>query len=326
MKNVRLASMITLTLVLLAAQLAFAAAPAYAAPYTHKVTVSSGNGSFSGDIDYVDNGAASASVNSNSASVTIGGTEYELEEMPDGNAPDDSKYFVRGLKVAGDDNDNAIVGTIDVTTGQGHVGEEDVELVIAYGLKSNMVTYTVNYYLAGSTTEIADSETHYGVIGDKPVVSYKHIEGYLPQTLNITGTIAENGTTEFNFYYNMVDANGNIIIINRGGNGGTNGGGANGGGAGGGTTGDNGAGGEGGDNGAGTTNIADNNTPTAENPTDITDIDSGDTPTTDPAEIDDTETPGTNWALIGGGAAIVVAIAAAVLALARRKREENDEA
>lgn len=310
MKIMKITSAFALVLALVAAQLAFAVSPAYA-DYTHTLTVSAGAGTFNDgtdDINLVKNGETTAYVQSNATSIKVGEKTYDIKTMPDGLEPAESKYFVRGLKVAGDDNDNAKVGTINLATGQGHLGNEDVELVVAYGLKSNMVKYTVNYFEYGTNAALAPSETHYGVVGDKPVVSFKYFDGYLPRDLNITGTIAADGSTIFTFYYYEVDLNGNIIIINDG-DGGAGAGGAGGAGA----AGDN----------AGA-NIGDNDTPLANGPNDIVDIDNGQTPTTDGTDIDGNKTPGANWALIGGGAALVAAIAAAAIIFFRRRRDEEE--
>ena len=54
-----------------------------------------------------------------------------------------------------------------------------------------MVAYTVQY-LDENGNELAPSNTFYGSIGDKPVVAFQYIEGYLPQAYNLTKTLSAN--------------------------------------------------------------------------------------------------------------------------------------
>ncbi|MBE6009161.1 MAG: hypothetical protein E7236_00680 [Lachnospiraceae bacterium] len=106
----------------------------------------------------------------------------------------DEKYYVKGIREAGLDNNEAVEeSTITVT--------EDVDYVIAYGIKDKTVSYTINYVdAAGNTLE--DSETYYGNIGDKPVIAFLYIEGYQPQAYNLTKTLSENeGENQFTFVY-----------------------------------------------------------------------------------------------------------------------------
>ena len=54
-----------------------------------------------------------------------------------------------------------------------------------------MVAYTVNYQDA-SGKSLAESQTFYGNIGDKPVVAYRYIENYIPDALALTKTLSDN--------------------------------------------------------------------------------------------------------------------------------------
>lgn len=101
------------------------------------------------------------------------------------------KYYVKGVRLAGEDNENLAKAAFSVTS--------DVDLVVTYGVKGDQIPYTVRYVVSPGGTEIAKPETLYGNPGDKPVVAYKHIEGYEPLYRNITGTL-EPGV-EFVFEY-----------------------------------------------------------------------------------------------------------------------------
>ena len=101
------------------------------------------------------------------------------------------KYYVKGVRLAGEDNENSAAPSFLVTS--------DVDLVVTYGVKGDQIAYTVRYVVTPGGAEIAKSETFYGNPGDKPVVAYKHIEGYEPLYRNITGTL-EPGV-EFVFEY-----------------------------------------------------------------------------------------------------------------------------
>lgn len=106
----------------------------------------------------------------------------------------DSKYYVKGFRLSGRDNEEALaVPSFTVT--------EDVDYVVAYGVKGDMVAYTVNYLDANGNV-LAPSSTFYGNIGDKPVVAYQYIENYVPQALALTKTLSANEAENiFDFTY-----------------------------------------------------------------------------------------------------------------------------
>ena len=109
----------------------------------------------------------------------------------------DSKYYVQGIRKSGRDNDTVAASAFRVT--------EDQDYVVAYGIKGNLTSYTVNYVDAEGNA-LADGQTYYGNVGDKPVVAYKYIEGYLPQAYGITKTLSENAAENvFEFVYTMVE-------------------------------------------------------------------------------------------------------------------------
>lgn len=105
----------------------------------------------------------------------------------------DSKYYVKGIRESGKDNNTVSANSIFV--------EEDVDYVVAYGLKGSSVAYTVNF-VDEDGAEIYPSVTYYGNVGDKPVVSYQYIEGYQSQAYNVTKTLAEDPAENvFTFTY-----------------------------------------------------------------------------------------------------------------------------
>ena len=138
--------------------------------YTYKVTVYAGNkGTIDGQEQKEITGLSLGSqviLDINSVKVT------------------DDKYYVKGFRLSGRDNEEALATpTIEV--------DGDVDYVVAYGIKGDMVAYTVNYQDANGKT-LADSQTFYGNAGDKPVVAYKYIENYIPQALALTKTLSDN--------------------------------------------------------------------------------------------------------------------------------------
>lgn len=148
--------------------------------YTYKVTVYAGNkGTIDGQEQKEITGLSLGSqviLDINSVKVT------------------DDKYYVKGFRLSGRDNEEALATpTIEV--------DGDVDYVVAYGIKGDMVAYTVNYQDANGKT-LADSQTFYGNAGDKPVVAYKYIENYIPQALALTKTLSDNESENvFTFTY-----------------------------------------------------------------------------------------------------------------------------
>ena len=77
----------------------------------------------------------------------------------------------------------------------------DQEYVVAYGIKGDQVAYTINYQDANGN-KLADSQTFYGNVGDKPVVAYTYIDGYTPEYRNLTKTLSVNAAENvFTFNY-----------------------------------------------------------------------------------------------------------------------------
>lgn len=86
---------------------------------------------------------------------------------------DSDKYYVKGIRESGKDNNTAKLEKLVFNV------DSDREYVVAYGIKGDMVSYTVNYQ-DESGNALRQSEKFYGVVGDKPVVAFQYIDGYQP--------------------------------------------------------------------------------------------------------------------------------------------------
>ena len=106
----------------------------------------------------------------------------------------DEKYYVKGIRLSGRDNAEALAAPAFNVDG-------DADYVVAYGIKGNQVAYTVQYQDEDGNT-LAESQTFYGNVGDKPVVAYRYIENFIPQALALTKTLSENEADNvFTFTY-----------------------------------------------------------------------------------------------------------------------------
>lgn len=105
----------------------------------------------------------------------------------------ESKYYVKGIRESGKDNNT--VGDLVFTV------NGDMDYVVAYGLRGNMVAYTVSYVDVDGN-ELAEPDVYYGNVGDKPVVAYLYVDGYQPQAYNLTKTLSQNEAENvFRFIY-----------------------------------------------------------------------------------------------------------------------------
>lgn len=121
-------------------------------PYTYKVTLSAGNkGTINGQskIEVSDIAYRSKFSFDNAALYNIQVT--------------DDRYYVKGIRLSG--RDNASSKRLDAPA---FTVEGDADYVVAYGIKGNMVAYTVNYQDA-SGNSLAESQTFYGNVGDSRV-------------------------------------------------------------------------------------------------------------------------------------------------------------
>ena len=111
---------------------------------------------------------------------------------------DSDKYYVKGIRESGKDNNTAKLEKLVFNV------ESDREYVVAYGIKGDMVSYTVNYQ-DESGNALRQSEKFYGVVGDKPVVAFQYIDGYQPQAYNLTKTLNSNEADNvFTFTYKKI--------------------------------------------------------------------------------------------------------------------------
>ena len=148
--------------------------------YTYKVTLSAGNkGTINGHTKVEQDSVAGSTVTFNLKDVQI----------------TDDKYYVKGIRLSGRDNEEALASPVfDNVTG-------DADYVVAYGIKKDMVAYTVNYQDA-SGKALVESQTFYGNVGDKPIVAYQYIENYIPDALALTKTLSNNVSENvFTFTY-----------------------------------------------------------------------------------------------------------------------------
>lgn len=157
--------------------------------YSYQVTLHAGNQGTIGGQD----------------SVTISDLQYGAQVSFDLSTIQvtDDRYYVKGVRLSGRDNNTVNATAFRV--------EGDADYVVAYGIKGNLVAYTVKYQDASGKQLAADS-TFYGNVGDKPIVAYKYIENYVPQALALTKTLSANEAENvFTFVYKRGEA-GTITI------------------------------------------------------------------------------------------------------------------
>ena len=111
----------------------------------------------------------------------------------------DPRYYPKGFREAGHDNNPLITfgAKVKIT--------RDTDFVIAYGMKSTAVKYTVRYRHATTGVDLIGAQTFYGNVGDKPVVAFLYLENYMPQAYNLTKTLsATESENEFIFLYEPI--------------------------------------------------------------------------------------------------------------------------
>ena len=292
--------------------------------YTYRVTIYAGKkGTFSEDKKVWKNDYHQG----DSISISLEDLGFTLK---------DERYYVRGFRVTGHDNDE----TTGIQRLQIDNIDTDVAYELAYGIRGAMVAYTVNY-VDKDGKALLDSETFYGMPGDKPVVSYRYVDGYYPNAYSMGKTLVEDENQNvFTFTYTkgeppQTKTKTKIVKVTVPGE--TNDGGTgNDGGTAGATRNTGGAGAPG-----TTANPAGTAAPGNDGNDGTVDIDDNDTPLAGPeqyVDLDDNETPlaggpsGSSGSkslpvLIGCIAVVVVGVFLILIALWRRKRrqEENPE-
>ena len=155
--------------------------------YTYKVTIFAGNqGGFSGTNGLAISNKDAVVVQTEDKLIISGlnyGDEVSYTAQTDVKLDASSKYYVKGIRLGGRDNDTVAAAAFLV--------RGDMDYVVAYGIKGNQVSYTVNYHDENGK-EMLPSEVFYGNVGDKPVIACKYIEGYEPQASGLTKTLKEN--------------------------------------------------------------------------------------------------------------------------------------
>ncbi len=174
---------------------------AQAFSYTYTVSFSAGaQGSFDGNSIQVRKAAgneAGVSVSSAKDKIVVTGLEYgdviSCDAQGSVGLNDNSKYYVKGIRLSGRDN-NTVANSAFLVSG-------DQDYVVAYGIPGELAEYTVNY-VDTNGNKLADSRTYYGNVGDEPVIAYLYIDGYTPDSYNQTGELVSDASKNvFNFVY-----------------------------------------------------------------------------------------------------------------------------
>lgn len=138
--------------------------------YGYKVTLYTGN---------------QGTINSqNEMSINVSKGQMVSLDLSQIELPQDSKYYVKGIRLSGHDS----VDNLDPAT---FVVNGDLDYVVVYGVKGNQVSYTIRY-VDENGKQLSEDTVLYGNVGDKPVVAYKYIDSYIPQAYALTKTLVEN--------------------------------------------------------------------------------------------------------------------------------------
>ena len=121
------------------------------------------------------------------------------------------KYAFLGFHVAGRVADELGDSSAQLPDTFNSVGDfevnKDVILVATYGVKSRLVPYYVRY-VDEAGNDLLPQDTLYGNTGDKPVVAYRYISGYIPNAYHFTGTIPAKDASPltFTFKYSKINS------------------------------------------------------------------------------------------------------------------------
>lgn len=168
--------------------------------YTYTVSFSAGGqGSINGGVQVrkASGNEASVSVSAKGDKIIVTGLEYGDVISCDAQGSvalnENSKYYVKGIRLSGRDN-NTVAQSAFLVSG-------DQDYVVAYGIPGELAEYTVNY-VDTDGNKLAESRTYYGNVGDEPVIAYLYIDGYIPDSYNQTGKLSSNASENvFNFVY-----------------------------------------------------------------------------------------------------------------------------
>lgn len=290
--------------------------------YTYTVTFYAGNqGSFNSAAVQVDNSSTGSSyqVDGTGGSIRVTGLRYGDSVTVNAQSGmvtlnDNTKYYVRGIRESGRDNNAVGSGAFEV--------KSDREYVVAYGIRGNMVPYVVNYQDA-SGNALAESQTFYGAVGDQPVVAFQYIENYQPQAYNLTKTLSSNEAENvFTFVYQPILTAGTGTTETAGTTGGTAAEGAAG------TAGAEGTAGTAGGTEAGAENAGANEgrvVEDTETPQELINLDDEETPLANIDDLDKNERPAGNmpWLIIIAIAAVLALAVLAVYIWKKRLKQAN---
>ena len=148
-------------------------ADAKAFSYTYTVSFSAGGqGSINGGVQVrkASGNGASVSVSAKEDKIIVTGLEYGDVISCDAQGSvalnENSKYYVKGIRLSGRDN-NTVAQSAFLVSG-------DQDYVVAYGIPGELAEYTVNY-VDTDGNKLAESRTYYGNVGDEPVIAYLDI-------------------------------------------------------------------------------------------------------------------------------------------------------
>ncbi|MBQ1477603.1 MAG: MucBP domain-containing protein [Erysipelotrichaceae bacterium] len=113
----------------------------------------------------------------------------------------DDRFYFKGFHLSG--IEGALAGAQEL--------KEDSIYVASFGMKGDLIEYYVEY-VDEEGHELHPKRTLHGNEGDKPVIAYEYIDGYLPQTYNFTGTLKKGETLTFTFVYKKAPAPKTIVI------------------------------------------------------------------------------------------------------------------
>ena len=208
MKKIIFAALLTIALMLGMSAVSFAAPKSPYPDKPYKVTVYSGRqGHFTKAGDGTLNAAGTVWTKNYAPGEQVKISRDILGFVP----KEGSKYYDRGFRVAGHDNDEIEDETNKKTavyyTTLEFNADADVDYEIAYGLKGAMVAYKINYVDSSGKTLHA-TDTYYGMAGDKPVVSYRYVDGYYPNAYTQGKTLVKDEKENvFTFTYTAIPAN-----------------------------------------------------------------------------------------------------------------------
>ncbi len=136
------------------------------------------------------------SMNAEKSVITVDGLSYGDRITFDNKSvdlSDGSKYYVKGIRESGMDNNTISTNSFQVN--------RDIDYVVGYALLADIVTYTIEYF-DNRGNQLLPTETHHGNVGDRPVIAFVYIDGYLPQAYNLTGTLFKDPKDNvFRFVY-----------------------------------------------------------------------------------------------------------------------------